>query len=90
MRQEMAELLTEDMGEIRAGYSGRCMYGKTTHAVVFDSRGDYERALVHAAFNLGARSEDYCRPAGDPDEDQLRDELANLACDSMGLGIVVY
>lgn len=89
MRQEVAELLTEDMGESREDYSGRSMYGKSTHAVEYDSRGDYERALVFAAFALGARSED-CHPSGDADEGQLLDELLTLRTDSMGMGIIVY
>ena len=44
MTKELAEFLvkaTEHCGdqeiEIRDNYSGRCMYGKTTHAVVVDS-----------------------------------------------------
>lgn len=82
MRQEVAELLSEDMGEIREDYSGRCMYGKTTHAVVYDSRGDYERALIYAAYEVGAR--------GDDDVEGTLGELMNLATDSMGMGIVVY
>lgn len=82
MRQEVAELLTEDMGEIREDYSGRCMYGKTTHAVVYDSRGDYERALIYAAYEVGAR--------GNDDVEGILGELQNLATDSMGMGIVVY
>lgn len=82
MREEVADLLTEDMGEKRDDYSGRAMYGKTTFAVTFDSRSDYERALLYAAFSLGENG-------GDDVEGTLR-ELGNLAMDSMGLGIVVY
>jgi hypothetical protein len=82
MRKEVAELLSEDMGEIRDDYSGRCMYGKSTHAVVFDGRGDYERALIYAAYEVGNR--------GDDDVEGILRELTNLATDSMGMGIVVY
>jgi hypothetical protein len=82
MRQEVAELLTEDMGEIREEYSGRGMYGKTTHAVVYDSRGDYERALIYAAYEVGNR--------GNDDVEGILGELSNLGSDSMGMGIVVY
>jgi hypothetical protein len=82
MRQEVAELLSEDMGEIREDYSGRGMYGKSTHAVVFDSRGEYESALIYAAYEVGAR--------GNDDVEGILGELRNLGTDSMGMGIVVY
>jgi hypothetical protein len=82
MRQEVAELLSEDMGEIRDDYSGRGMYGKSTHAVVYDSRGDFESALINAAFEVGARGSD--------NVEGILGELKNLGTDSMGMGIIVY
>jgi hypothetical protein len=82
MRQEVAELLSEDMGEIRDAYSGRGMYGKSTHAVVYDSRGDFESALINAAFEVGSRGSD--------NVEGILGELKNLGTDSMGMGIVVY
>ncbi len=82
MRQEVAELLSEDMGEIRDDYSGRGMFGKTTHAVVYDSRGDFESALINAAYEVGAR--------GNDNVEGILGELRNIGTDSMGMGIIVY
>ena len=82
MMEEVAVLLTEDMGEVRDSYSGRGMYGEETYAVVFDSQSDYQRALLYAAFNLGETGAD--------DVEGLLADLAKLRTDSMGLGIVVY
>ena len=73
---------SDEDGEVREDYSGRCMYGETTHAVVFDSKGDYERALVRASYELGVRGSD--------DVEGVLSDLDNLRTDSMGLGIVVY
>jgi hypothetical protein len=82
MKQETAELLGNEGGEVRADYSGRCMYGETTHAVTFESTGDYERALVRSAYELGVRGSD--------DVEGVLSDLDNLRSDQMGLGIVVY
>ena len=82
MRQETAELLANEGGEVRTAYSGRCMYGETTHAVTFESTGDYERALVRSAYELGVR--------GSEDVEGVLSDLDNLRSDQMGLGIVVY
>ena len=90
MRKEIADLLTEDTGEVQSDYSGRGMYGKTTHAVVFDDDGEFEAALLDAAFELGLNT------ANDDDDLTFElqrsrvAELRNLRKDSMGLGIVVY
>lgn len=91
MRQELAELLSEDIGEIRDDYSGRGMFGKSTHAVVYDSRGDFESALINAAFDVGAgRATQVARARGNDDVEGILGELKNLGTDSMGMGIVVY
>jgi hypothetical protein len=82
MTEEVASLLTENMGEIRDEYSGRGMFGKTTYAVVFDSQGEFQRALLYAAYSLGENGAD--------DAEGLLKELCDLGIDSMGLGIVVY
>lgn len=82
MREEVANLLTEDMGEKRDDYSGRGMYGESTFAVCYDDTGDFESALLNAAFDLGKN--------GDGDVEEVLHEMKNLRKDSMGMGIVVY
>lgn len=82
MREEVAALLTEDMGEVRDDYSGRGMYGESTYAVTYDSNSDFEAALLNAAFDLGANGAD--------DVEGLLADMRNLRKDSMGMGIVVY
>lgn len=82
MREEIAERLGDEGGEVRDDYSGRGMNGKTTHAVTFDSAWDYERALVRAAYELGVRGSD--------DVEGVLSGLDSLRTDNMGLGIVVY
>lgn len=76
-------MLAEDMGEIRDDYSGRGMFGKSEHAVVFDNHTDFHRALVFAAFELG-------QDGSFEDPESFLLDLGNLRLDSMGLGIVVY
>lgn len=83
MRQALATLLAEDMGEIRDDYSGRGMYGDNTFAVVFDCQSDFQNALVFAAYAIGRDD------SPDSAEDDLQ-ALSSLRLDSMGLGIVVY
>lgn len=82
MREDTAYLLEDEGGDLRDDYSGRAMYGKTTYAVTFDSRSDFERALVRAAYELGSKGSD--------DVEAVLNDLDNLRSDSMGLGIVVY
>ena len=80
MRKKLAELLTENMGEIREDYKGRFMSAGET-AVVFDDNQDYQTALIYAAFYIGQEN--------DGDDDRI-EELMKLRTDSMGLSIVVY
>ena len=82
MKQETAELLSAEGGAIRDSYSGRCMYGETTYAVTFESKGDDEGALVRSAYELGV--------GGSDDVEGVLSDLDNLRSDQMGLGIVVY
>ncbi len=84
MTKELADLLTEDMGEIRDDYSGRGMYGTQTYAVSFDSESDFRTSALSAAFALGEQAET------DDDVYDHLEALKLLRMDSMGLGIVVY
>lgn len=85
MTKEQAEFFknaAEEVGleiEMRDGYSGRGMYGKTTFAVVTDSLSDLIPALLcHAAYNYV-----------DVVENNLFDNF-KLHQDNMGLGVVLY
>jgi len=60
--------------ELRTGYSGRCMYGKTCIGVV-----GYLSDLI--AFILEIQ---------DSDSDLARDELAQVSSDSMGMSEIYY
>jgi hypothetical protein len=82
MREDTAGLLADEGGELRESYSGRAMYGKTTFAVTFDAKGDFERALVRAGYELGRQGSD--------DVEAVLSDLDGLRTDSMGLGIIVY
>jgi hypothetical protein len=82
MKQEAAELLKEcadDDCSMRSDYSGRGMFGKSTHAVTFESMSDFHTALANAAWALGENS-----------DAELLEELKGLGSDAMGTGIVVY
>lgn len=82
MREDTANLLADEGGELRDAYSGRAMYGETTHAVTFDSKGDFEKALVRAGYELGRQGSD--------DVEGVLSDLDGLRTDSMGLGIIAY
>lgn len=84
MRKEVAELLSKNAGTVRDDYTGRAMFGKITHAVVYESRADYEAALLDAAFVVGSgKDPEYLNTS-------ILNDLKNLTTDSMALGIVVY
>ena len=87
MKQPLAELLTQNYGEIRDDYSGRFMFGQTTHAVVYENHQQFMECLTYAAFQLG---KEYVEGDYDGDQHRMVEELARLRQDSMGLGIVVY
>jgi hypothetical protein len=76
----------EDMGftiSARDDYSGRCMYGKTTCAVVFDSFGTLAACAAAAAA-------DWTTHGADADVDEFIRDLKGLRLDSMGRGHVAY
>ena len=85
MDAKVAQLIVEAGGdvELREDYSGRCMYGEKTCAVVCSSFSEFVAAVAAAAGGLD--------PAH---EDEVIEDIV-LACqslrhDQMGLGIVVY
>jgi hypothetical protein len=84
MTSEVAELLAENNGEIRDNYSGRCMYGAQTFAVVYDDGSQFQEAILDAAFRLGQDADD------DHDAYDKLMQLREIRTDNMGLGIVVY
>jgi hypothetical protein len=65
--------------DVREEYSGRCMYGETTAAVVFEYPDSATRTFLDAAFEAGVQD----------DYDVVRD-LKRLRTDSMGKGVVYY
>ena len=82
MREDTAYLLEDEGGELSDSYSGRAMYGETTYAVTFESKSDFERALVRAGYELGRKGSD--------DVEAVLSDLDGLRTDAMGLGIVAY
>jgi hypothetical protein len=99
MTEEMANAFDEfsptDL-EIHDDYSGRGMDGKQTFAVCFDSEGEFLRALVDVAFQVGfdnAVMED-CADSTEVWRSQMESLAKELrkgfATDSLGTGIVVY
>jgi hypothetical protein len=82
MTQKAAETLHRlgyEEGEIRPDYSGRGMFGKTTHGVVYDSMADFYTALA------------YVTAEGNEEErEAVAGALENLNTDNMGFGVIVY
>ena len=99
MTEEMANAFDEfspDEIEIRDDYSGRAMYGELTHAVCFESAGDFQQALAAVALAIGSdmgevEGTGVVSPVYLDQLQRLADELRKgFQIDSMGLGIVVY
>ena len=70
--------------EIR-DYSGRCMFGEQTTAIVYEKLGEFLGAVAYAANNsLNSDADGY-------DLDQFIEDLQGLRTDNMGKSdIVVY
>ena len=87
MRQETANLIVKFSDELdfevelRSDYSGRSMYGRTTHAIVTDNQPNFIAAVAAAYSELEPGSEE----ASDFVED-----CKTFRFDQMGKGIVVY
>jgi hypothetical protein len=79
MQQEAAEIISYYGGEMREDYSGRGMYGASTHAVVFDSFNDFLSAVGAIMQNC---DEEECNKVGTA--------MHKVKTDSMGTGIVIY
>lgn len=84
MERELAYLLcniAQEWGaEIDETYSGRNMYGDTTHAVILDGSGTEILLNVLEAVQDGSLTE----------ADLEGIKLGRLVTDSMGLGMVIY
>ena len=90
MRLNIAELIAGTAKEngmddvsLRKDYSGRCMYGQTTTAIVCDKLGDFLAAVALAGaclmdMDVNVSAED------------LAEAMQNIRMDSMGRGIVLY
>lgn len=78
MTQEAAEIICEFGGEVREGYSGRGMYGKTTTGIVFDSEGDFFEAIGEVM------------ECDIEDREEVAKAMRNLKTDSMGTGVIYY
>lgn len=79
MTQEAAKAIHENGDDLnfRDNYSGRGMYGKTTHAISGDP-GEIETAKARAL-----------RDESVPEE--VKDEIEKgFASDNMGLGMIIY
>lgn len=87
MHKVTAEALeSEGAEDIRDDYSGRGMYGKTTHAVVFADWSDVLKAITQVAYELGSGDLMFT-------EDEKKTVLADLRktrYDSMGRSIIIY
>lgn len=69
--------------EVNPSYSGRGMFGKTTAAIVCDSRNDFYQAIAICSNILTLREKD--------DEfDELFEELALIREDSLGNQCLFY
>lgn len=86
MQKELAERLEHILFNggyevnLRDDYSGRCMYGKETHAISGDFSISELLSLVLEAVKHGTLT-----------EDDLSDiKRFGLSQDSMGLGVVIY
>lgn len=93
MHQVTAEALDQEGAEdIRDDYSGRNMYGKTTHAVVFEDWKDAIKAIVSVAFECGQNHSDDVRVSEKEIArlDTIIDDLQKVRYDSLGRNIVLY
>lgn len=76
----LAEIADEWGAEVVDDYSGRGMYGDTTHAVTLDASGVEVLMCVLERVQDGSLTED--------DLDDIK--IKRLRSDSMGLGMVIY
>ncbi len=102
MKAEHAKAIVEaanDMGvevTLYEGYSGRSMYGRTTHGVVGD-HSDIMRCIAAAAYKLGydegaETDSDVCDEEESTriDGEDFVDNIGRLRLDSMGRQDIVY
>ncbi len=94
MTKEQAEFLkeaTESSGnqeiDVRSDYSGRCMYGQKTYAVVVDNLTQ----LMADALNYVRDAVEVNEDSGDVKVDgKPMPSFEDFRQDSMGLGVVIY
>lgn len=65
--------------KVLTDYSGRGMYGKETHAVIFANPGDFYKTIGDI-MGLGDEEE----------RENVRQALKTIRSDNMGLGMVYY
>jgi hypothetical protein len=95
MKKETAELLVEAAQDqninatLRRDYSGRGMFGKTTHAVELPRLDQLAAVAACAAVDLVRRIDESDAPEGFTMRDFVED-LRRLRTDNMGLDYIVY
>jgi len=87
MKEKSAKLIEEAADElgydtdIREDYSGRWMFGKTTHAIVVDTQSNFVGAVAFVAVNMDNDTEE---------SDDFIEDMQNIHFDSMGISIIAY
>ena len=95
MKQETCSLLIEAASEIgaeleeRTDYSGRCMYGSSTHAVI-GSHSALIRAVAQAAYALGEKCATDMEGKFDDIRDTFLDDIGRVRQDNMGRYDLVF
>jgi len=86
MRRELAEMITEQCGELYEEYSGRGMFGNRTTGVSLSQYDpSWSELVATTAFALGEMSADEYDTAY-----ELFEDLKRVRTDSLGLGTIVY
>jgi gamma-glutamyltranspeptidase len=94
MKESTAKALDKALDEIgleheyREDYSGRGMFGKTTHGIVVDKWGDLLAAVASVAADIGTTYGHEMGTTESPDE--FIEEMRKIRWDSMGHSMIVY
>lgn len=90
MKEYVAKAIVEAVSEftdtkitLYENYSGRGMYGKTTHAVVVKDWGVWSRAVAEAAARFATES-------GTTDYTEFTHEVGRIRWDDFARDIIVY
>lgn len=92
MNKEIAEMIINYGNDLSLyeDYSGRGMYGKTTTAIKCDSKDDLMEAIGELFFEMILDAKDMGDDYDTTGAKELKDVLANLRQDSLGLGYIFY